>query len=246
MKKKIVRRLASGIVSLVLLISVSINACAIPAFFEDVKTPEFEYLNGKADWYSRAVYYLDYAHCLTSADDEGCLYKPNSGITREDFLLFLGLFASECGNKENGIIIYEEDSYDKAIQWALDNHILYGRGGDPAGKEYLTRQEMIVFLMRFVDYLGLEPKEQGVANNYSEYTDVNTVASWAEESMKKACSVGLVSGIKTGDGVFLRPKRIATRAEAAQVIYNYAKAADIKIPMYAGDVADMDPPVQYD
>lgn len=244
MKKKIVRRLASGIVSLVLLISVSINACAIPAFFEDVKTPEFEYLNGKADWYSRAVYYLDYAHCLTSADDEGCLYKPNSGITREDFLLFLGLFASECGNKENGIIIYEEDSYDKAIQWALDNHILYGRGGDPAGKEYLTRQEMVVFLMRFADYMEIELKEQ---NAVSEYADSDTVISWAKESMKEACGFGLVSGIRTGNGnICLRPRRIATRAEAAQVIYNYAKAADIKIPTYAGDVADMDPPVQYD
>lgn len=236
MKKKIVRRLASGIVSLVLLISVSINACAIPAFVTDVKIPEFENLNGKADWYSRAIYDLWYAHCLTSANDEDLLYKPNSGVTREEFLLFLGSFAKNCGNRENDIIRYEKDTYDKTIQWALDNHILYGRGGDPAGKEYLTRQEMIVFLMRFVDYLGLEPKEQGAASNYSEYTDVNTVASWAEESMKKACSVGLVSGIKIGDGVFLRPKRIATRAEAAQVIYNYAKAADIEIPFYGTDV----------
>ena len=49
------------------------------------------------------------------------------------------------------------------------------------------------------------------------FTDMDQVSSWAADSVKDAARLGLVQGQSQGQFV---PKGIASRAEAAQVIYN--------------------------
>lgn len=246
MKRKSRQKLVSGIISLALLILIPINAWAFPAFVNDIPEP----VNGNthefaedAPWYSRAVYTLWYAHIVDEAeiDDEtgSVLYGPGRGITREQFLAFLGRFAEEWGEDISIGPADRETAHDSFTDWALDNHILCGRGESPAEKELLSRQEMAVFLIRFADHMGIEMEEPTTAYDYDRFTDSDHVSLWAEEGIKKACRFKLIAGEKNREGGYsLNPRRTATRAEAAQMIYNYAKAAHIHLPFYAGDVAD--------
>lgn len=246
MKKRSCHVLISGIISLIMLVSIPINACAIPAFVDDIPGP----INGNtlefgedAPWFSEAVYHLWYAHIVDAAeaiDETGfVLYGPSRDITREQFLGFLGRLADECGKEVVAVPSGREATLDDYTQWALENHILYGKGNSLAKKDVLTRQEMVVFIMRFAKYMELEMEESNTVGDYAKFFDSGHVSPWADESMKKAFRFNLIAGEKNRDGQYsLSPQRSVTCAEAAQAVYNYVEAAHIILPDYSGDVAD--------
>ena len=52
---------------------------------------------------------------------------------------------------------------------------------------------------------------------YSSFKDVLAVSSWATDSLKWAVENGLIKGTDIG----LEPQKTATRAQVAQLMYNY-------------------------
>ncbi len=241
MMKKNCRRLISGILALVLLVSLPLNASAFPAFVMDVPDP----VHGDADeipWYCEAVYYLWYAHVVDAA--EGDFYRPDRSITREQFLTFLARLAEVLSEKEviKGLSALDA-APDDCVKWALENHILCGKPEDLGRSDFLTREEMAVFMVRFAAYMEVEIEPAGEPSDYAKFLDYDRVARWADESMKKAYSFRLIVGEKDRDGNhLLNPQRMVTRAEAAQVLYNYAEAAHLPIPQYNADVGAYAPP----
>lgn len=245
MKRKIYNIIVSEIISLLLVILVSIHACAEPAFFDDVPEPingNTNEFSANAPWYTRAVFWLYHAHILDAAeitDDGYVLYGPNRDITREQFLAFLGRLAKEFGKKVTDAPLDRGETLDDFTKWALDNHILYGTEKGLEKEGLLTRQEMVVFMMRFADYMGVKLEESNSIKGYSKFIDLENVSSWAEESMKKAYSFNLIAGKKNRNGKYsLHPKKTATRAEAAQIVYNYVETSALHLPCYTEDIAD--------
>ena len=240
MKRKSLRRLISGAVSLILLVSISVNACAFPAFVDDVPDPVYG-IDKDVPWYAQAVYDLWYAHIADASrtDEEGLvLYEPARAITRGQFLSFLGHLAKECGKeveKESAGDLTTKD----CLNWAVKNHIAYGKGNGLAENDTLTRQEMAVFLKRFAEYIGFELEDSNTLSDYEQLADSALVAPWAEESLQYAHRYRIMVGEKYSDGsISMNPRRIVTRAEAAQAIYNYTKSAHFKLPSYTGDLVD--------
>ncbi len=242
---KFFRILATAFLSLSIFLISSSTALAVPAFVDDIPLPGYGdgiQFDGYP-WYTRAVYYLYFAHVADEAEccnDGTTLYGPNRAITRGQFVTFLGRLASECGKE-----IEQESKWDLSekdcIAWAVKNHILYGKGNGSAKNDTLTRQEMAVFLIRFASYMQTEIKDTNAENTYTKFADLSFVSNWAKESMKKAYCLKLIAGEKTSDNAyFLHPQRTATRAEAAQAVYHYVQAAGISLPYY---IYDLLPPI---
>jgi len=82
-------------------------------------------------------------------------------------------------------------------------------------EETIHRQDMIVILYRILEKLNELPA--GVSNkNPESFADADSVADYAKEAMKLFVETGIIEG----NGVQLAPRATATRAEAAQILYN--------------------------
>ncbi len=244
MIKKRFRTLISVLLAFSICVSSVLPVSAISAFVDDVPLPNPNTLEFSKDdpWYSRAVYFLYYAHVVDSAaaiDEKGCtLYRPNCDITRKQFLTFLGRLAKECGKEIEQESEWELTMED-CVRWAVANRILFGKGADLAEDDALTRQEMVVFLVRFADYMELETGKSNQVEDLNEFVDSTSVSNWAKMSFEEACQLKIIIGEKRKDGNrALFPQRTATRAEAAQAVYNYVLAADIQLPFYGGDLVN--------
>lgn len=239
---KCFRILAATFLSLSIFLSSSSTALAVPAFVNDVPEPVNGEFAPDAPWYSRPVYYLYFAHVVDAAghsDDGSTLYDPSRAITRGQFVTFLGRLANECDREVEQESKWELSEKD-CIKWAETHHILYGRGRGLAENDALTREEMGVIMVRFVDYMQIKISESPLDGIPSKFADFDSVSSWAKEDFKRACGMGLLNGEVKRDGAkAIQPQRRATRAEAAQVVHNYVKLADIHLPYYAGDVGDL-------
>ena len=87
---------------------------------------------------------------------------------------------------------------------------------DPNGN--VTREQMAVMLKNFSDYKKDALRLRGeTPPAYSSFKDVLAVSSWATDSLKWAVENGLIKGTDIG----LEPQKTATRAQVAQLMYNY-------------------------
>lgn len=241
LKNKRFRIVFSILAALCVFFSASLNVSAVPAFYDDVPEPFHgnEGANEDAVWYSEAVWWLEYAHIFveevlpTETDPETGFWRfhPEWEVTRGQFIGLLGRVVNECSNIHTIDFVMEPKEY---LQWAVENHILYGKENGLAENDDLTRQEMAVFLIRFAEYMETEITE---TETPGKFADSGAVSGWAKKDMEKACRLKLINGAKGADGTcFLRPKRTVTRAEAAQAIYNYTRAAGLILPSYDADV----------
>ena len=109
--------------------------------------------------------------------------------------------------------------YCNAVNWAVTCGIVKGVGNskfDPDGN--VTREQMAVMLKNYSDYKKdtLRSGEE-TPPAYSSFKDVSMVSPWAAEPMKWAVENGLIKGTDIG----LEPQKTATRAQVAQLMYNY-------------------------
>ncbi len=108
--------------------------------------------------------------------------------------------------------------YTDAVNWAAENKIVSGVGDsrfDPNSN--VTREQMAVMLKNYSDCKQDELRVRDTPVDYSSFSDVSKVSPWAEESMKWAVEKCLMKGTTVG----LEPQATATRAQVAQLVYNY-------------------------
>jgi hypothetical protein len=107
--------------------------------------------------------------------------------------------------------------YRTALTWAYNVGLAKGVNAYTfAGNADVTRQELAVFLQRFVALSGSGDLSQQAS--LSGYWDAGQVASWAKEAMSWAVGTGLIQGRTSSS---LAPKGTATRAEAAQMLMRF-------------------------
>ncbi len=253
------KRLAALALALCLLLAAPVNASALMAFVTDVPEPwngnTLEFRPGDP-WYSEAVYRLYYAGIVSSTGSGR--FEPDKPVTKGQFVTFLGRLAESQKEHSTDIDYNYLDHFaageadllpDYArpyIQWALGSGILSGSGyGKMTAKELqapLSRQEMACLLQRFSEDMGTEiPFRECLPP-----TDLDSAAPWARSALTWAFysgSQGILRGqrvhlygtnedgvIADGWPIFIYPKKTATRAEAAQAIYNYVEEAELELP----------------
>ena len=103
-----------------------------------------------------------------------------------------------------------------AVQWAADNGIVNGVGGDSfAPNRTITREEFATIMYRYTEFKNVE---RDISADISSYPDGGEVSAWAKDAMAWAVGEGLISGKPGG---LLAPQDTITRAEVAVIVYRY-------------------------
>ncbi|WNS46710.1 S-layer homology domain-containing protein [Paenibacillus sp. MMS20-IR301] len=148
-------------------------------------------------------------------------FEPGRTVTRAEFTAMLvhslGLSAAgEADFKD----VAPDAWYADAVSIAYKAGIISGRAAERFEPDArVTREEAAVMLMQAYELNNGVKPESSLA---SAFDDLNLVSPWAESAVLKAAGLRLVQGQAPGQ---FAPKGNATRAEAAQLIYNLLNAA---------------------
>ena len=168
-------------------------------------------------WYTAAVNTVVEEGLMTLAAED--TFAPHAAATRADFLR--ALWVIEGAPVVNYLMTFTDVSqqadYAEAVRWAAAMGIAQGYpDGAFRPEEAISRQEMAVFLYRYIQNHG-----DGFAGMWMfllDCTDRDQVAAWAYEALCWLTMNGMMQGDGTGA---LDPQGIATRAQMAQLLSNY-------------------------
>lgn len=191
--------------------------CYYLALYDQLPAPaasDFRDVTANA-WYYNAVDYV-VSHGLLSGSARST-FSPNQQLTRA--MLAQTMF-NRAGQPDSPISHYDDVPLDHwsyaAVSWASSQQLMTG----PSPKffapdQVLTRQEMALTLMLYVQKSGVSTDQRA---DLSGYTDQNSVADWARTGMEWAVAVGLLAGRTAGGTKTLDPAGTVTRAEFAAVL----------------------------
>lgn len=169
----------------------------------------------KYSWAKNAIEILASKGIIGGASEE--IYAPGSSITRADFIVSLvkalGLNARIDGNFDD---IAEGSYYYDAVAIARKLGITSGVGNnrfDPTAN--ISRQDMIVLVEKAMKVAG-KALASGSISDISGYLDVSQVSGYAQNAMASFVK----EQIMIGSANRLDPKKAASKAETAVIIYN--------------------------
>ena len=175
-----------------------------PVSFKDITT---------VPWANEAITSLAQAGVIHGVDGEN--FDPNGIVTKEQFVqIIVGAF----GLKHNGNSVAFTDVpssqwYSKSIEIAAVNGIVFGVNDTQFGLgTQITRQDMAAIIYRI-------SKSQNITLTQITTevpSDIELVPEYAREAVISLYQAGIIYGV--GDGRFA-PNDIATRAQAAKIIY---------------------------
>ena len=175
------------------------------------------------DWFANAVYSLGADEIVSGRGNH--FYHPNATITRAEFIKILAGVAGANLYDYDGASKFKDVSadqwYTEPINWAAENNLAFGKTADQfCPHDNVTREEICCFLMRYIR--GFAP---GAAEGSGgkEFTDSGDISHWAREDVIALTKRGVINGFP--DRTF-RPKKTATRAEAAMMIEQMRKSFD--------------------
>ena len=178
--------------------------------FKDVKA-------GK--WYTKAI---DYAYSYgfiagTSANEFGRDTNVNRGMFITILARIAGVDTGSAANKAATTKFTDVKAgkyYAAAIKWASENGVVSGTGEKTFSPEAsISRQDLCVMVTNFAKYMNIDVK---ASKEEVAFKDASTISKYAKASVKVCQMAGIVNGYN--DGTF-GPKKTATRAEAAQILY---------------------------
>lgn len=173
-------------------------------------------------WYLDGVNFAVMHHLFLGVGNN--CFAPNEKMTRAMFVSVLYRFAGEPQVDETGIDfddVADGAWYTNGVIWAAAEEITYGTGQnmfDPHAS--ITREEMVTMLNR---YLEKESIQLPYIYDETAFADEASIASWAKDSVGAMQRAGIICG-KTSNTFC--PKAVATRAEAAVIMYRLMMAMD--------------------
>lgn len=167
-----------------------------------------------AQWAMEAVTYLK-SNSVVNGDSYGN-FNPSNPVTRAEFakMVVIATGADMTAQGAEFGDVGASDWYYAYVKAAAGNGLIMG---DPMGNfnpnAYITREDMAVIIYRaYKIYEDL---------GYTlDFADSGLISEYAREAVAFLSAKGVVNGL--GDGTFA-PGNTATRAEAAQMIYNAIK-----------------------
>jgi hypothetical protein len=166
-----------------------------------------------AHWAIKAVTTLAAKHIVFGINDTD--FKPGGQTTRAEFTALLVRALQLPVVRSTAFADVAQDAwYAEAVGAAVEAGIVAGRGEQRfAPNEPISRAEMAAMIVRAI---GL-PTGGTADAEVAGYADANDIPSWARPYVTAASEASLMQG-RSG-GIFA-PLANATRAEAAQLVYN--------------------------
>ncbi len=169
----------------------------------------------EGDWFYKPVRYVFWKGLFGGTSETR--FSPNTPMTRAMFAKVLANLAGVDLKTYTTSPFADVDIkawYGPEVAWAADKGLVTGVGdGKFAPNRAITREEMAVFLYRYIKFRGYDMEEKSV----TPFADMNQVSPWAKTEVTAVQKWGLLSGV--GDNLFA-PKRTASRAQVAQIFYN--------------------------
>lgn len=171
---------------------------------------------------------------LTRAQFVAMLSKINSGINSESEMAagdtgvtYDGDPGAEPGNGGNAAAapgtkftdVPDNEWFKDYVYWAYNKGIVSGMGdGTFAPNAPITREQMAVMLCKYSVSLGFElPSVKATPS----FTDASAISEWSLDYVITAARAGIITGFDTGE---FSPQGLATRAQAAAIIFRFAES----------------------
>ena len=185
---------------------------AAEAAYVDVKT---------GSWYEKAVKYVSEYALMTGSS--ATTFEPQTPLSRAMTVLILAKLVNANLAKYASAAPEFSDVepgrwYTAAVAWAVDNSIAVGTGTVFAVTKPVTRQELALMMYNVAAKFKIDNYFKCGPDNIYDFADAAKVSAWALEAVTWAVHNGYISG---DDKSCLNPTKSATRAEAAQIFYNF-------------------------
>ena len=167
-------------------------------------------------WYYKAVSYARDNGIMSGVGNNK--FNPDDPVTRAQFVQILhNLSPKEDLTVQHFVDVSPKSWYFNAVEWAAKYGVVSGVGNsryDPDSS--ITREQIATMLHRYFDKTCNEssPINDSLLTGYS---DLDRISGWAKDNMYWCVSNGILSGRSS---TTLNPRSTATRAEAAQIMYN--------------------------
>lgn len=163
------------------------------------------------------------AHQIINGYTDGS-FKPDKEMSRAEFIKILisSLHIEETEAQVDAKSAFQDvaDGYwaYKYINTAYEKGWISGFDGRFNPNSPITREQTVSILMRVYNDISKNNGNQAADKvGLSCYTDKDEISQWALDSMEKAVELGVISG----NNGMLSPRKNATRAEAAAMLYRY-------------------------
>lgn len=165
-------------------------------------------------WAKSSIYYLANKGIVHGVSEDA--FVPNRAITRGEFVK---LIASAAGVNVSSYTssqfadVKSTEWYAPYIAWAHEKGIIFGITDDTfAPNDNITREQMVVILMRLADLVDYKLESKEVSTQFGDETKVS---GYALEAVKKAKKAGIIHGMPNNT---FAPANNTTRGEAAKVL----------------------------
>ncbi|MGF7057724.1 immune inhibitor A domain-containing protein [Brassicibacter mesophilus] len=186
----------------------------------DEESIEFEDVGPDFEWAKEAINELAKRNIIEGAGNNN--FKPKDNITRAAFAkIIVKAFGLE--STENITIfkdVSERDWYSEFVYIAASKGLIVGHNNEFRPNDEITREEMAVIIARTLQCVM--PGQYTGAT--LDFEDDEAISDWAKESLSIVSSNGIIEGIENGR---FAPKELATRAQAAVIVYRLLKIAKL-------------------
>jgi len=170
-------------------------------------------------WFYAAVEFVYKNDMFTGTS--ATTFSPNTPMTRAMFVTVLhrmdGRPATGAGG-EFSDVRNPSQYYYNAVKWASANDIVTGNtDGTFQPDMHVTREQMAAIMYRYASYKGRDLSTPGAL--FDTFPDRNAISGYASHAMRWTVSHEVIRG----SGGRLLPQNTATRAEVAQIVYNYCE-----------------------
>lgn len=191
---------------------------------EKTKTSSLSDFNDlqEGSWYINAIDFVTRYGIMTGYNNGK--FGPNDPCTRSQFIQIIYNIQGKPSIQQCRpcpfVDIAADKWYAKAVTWAADKEITHGKSTTIfAPNDNVTRQEMAQFLMNYAKWIGFGSERYGYVD-LSKFRDSSRISGWAKEAVSWAYYHKIVAGYDNGN---FGAQDICTRAQIAQMIYNYLK-----------------------
>jgi hypothetical protein len=183
------------------------------------------WVNPYTDVISGAWYYDDIAFAAANKLFSGTTpttFGPDEAMTRGMLVTVLARLAGADLSNYTATSFTDVAAgqyYAAPVEWAKTNNLVTGVGGsrfNPDGA--ITRQDLAVIILRYMNYQGVNPI---VTQQYVFFSDEDQIADYAKNAIQTLNKLGIITGI---DGNTIYPQVSATRAQVAAILHRFATA----------------------
>ena len=144
-------------------------------------------------------------------------FDPIANMSRAEFVTVLCRLSGEDYNGMGNLLGFcdtdKEAWYADYVAWGVETEMVKGLPGNKfAPNQAVSRQEMAVFIDRFISYMNFELSNNAKIDSFG---DTDKVADYATDAVETMRQSGIITGDEKGN---FNPTNNASRADVATVV----------------------------